>query len=156
VVAVSLKKKAGHTLIRTRLDGRGYLGLIGQTVLAVRATREGANAAQPRYLQPLLGGWSSLRGYEAGQFYGDIVATGSAELLVPISSPMSVGKLGVSAFIDSGVAYDYGLKFSDQPKRTGIGASLWFNATIFRLSFSVAKPRGGGDTRFNFGGGFTF
>jgi outer membrane protein assembly factor BamA len=147
---------AGHTLIRTRLDGRGYLGLIGQTVLAVRATREGANAAQPRYLQPLLGGWSSLRGYEAGQFYGDIVATGSAELLVPISSPMSVGKLGVSAFIDSGVAYDYGLKFSDQPKRTGIGASLWFNATVFRLSFSVAKPRGGGDTRFNFGGGFTF
>ncbi len=147
---------AGHTLHRTRLDGRGYLGLIGQTVLAVRATREGANAAQPRYLQPLLGGWSSLRGFEAGQFHGDIVATGSAELLVPISSPMSVGKLGVSAFIDSGVAYDYGLKFSDQPKRTGIGASLWFNATIFKLSFSVARPRGGGDTRFNFGGGFTF
>jgi len=147
---------AGHTLQRTRLDGRGYLGLIGQTVLAVRATREGANAAQPRYLQPLLGGWSSLRGFEAGQFHGDIVATASAELLIPISSPMSVGKLGVSAFIDSGVAYDYGLKFSDQPKHTGIGASLWFNATIFRLSFSVAKPRGGGDTRFNFGGGFTF
>ncbi len=147
---------AGHTLHRTRLDGRGYLGLIGQTVLAVRATREGANAAQPRYLQPLLGGWSSLRGFEAGQFYGDIVATGSAELLVPISSPMSVGKLGVSAFIDSGVAYDYGLTFSDQPKRTGIGASLWFNATIFQMSFSVARPRGGGDTRFNFGGGFTF
>jgi len=147
---------AGHTLHRTRVDGRGYLGLIGQTVLAVRATREGANAAQPRYLQPLLGGWSSLRGFEAGQFYGDIVATGSAELLVPISSPMSVGKLGLSAFIDSGVAYDYGLKFSDQPKRTGIGASLWFNATIFQMSFSVARPRGGGDTRFNFGGGFTF
>jgi len=147
---------AGHTLQRTRLDGRGYLGLIGQTVLAVRATREGANAAQPRYLQPLLGGWSSLRGFEAGQFHGDIVATTSAELLIPISSPMSVGKLGVSAFIDSGVAYDYGLKFSDQPKHTGIGASLWFNATIFQLSFSVARPRGGGDTRFNFGGGFTF
>jgi hypothetical protein len=149
-------RDAGHTLHRTRVDGRGYLGLIGQTVLAVRATREGANAAQPRYLQPLLGGWSSLRGFEAGQFYGDIVATGSAELLVPISSPMSVGKLGVSAFIDSGVAYDYGLKFGDQPKRTGIGASVWFNATIFQMSFSVARPRGGGDTRFNFGGGFTF
>jgi outer membrane protein assembly factor BamA len=147
---------AGHRLQRTRLDGRGYLGLIGQSVLAVRATREGANAAQPRYLQPLLGGWSSLRGFEAGQFYGDIVVTGSAELLIPISSPMSVGKLGVSAFIDSGVAYEYGLKFSDQPKRTGIGASLWFNATIFKVSFSVARPRGGGETRFNFGGGFTF
>lgn len=147
---------AGHSLYRTRLDGRGYLGLIGQTVLAVRATREGANAAQPRYLQPLLGGWSSLRGFEAGQFHGDIVVTGSAELLVPISSPMSVGKLGLSAFIDSGVAYDHGLRFSDQPKHTGIGGSVWFSATVFRLSFSVAKPRRGGDTRFNFGGGFTF
>jgi outer membrane protein assembly factor BamA len=82
--------------------------------------------------------------------------TGSAELLVPISSPMSVSRLGVSAFIDSGVAYDYGLKFSDQPKRTGIGASVWLTATIFKLSFSVARPKGGGDTRFNFGGGFTF
>lgn len=147
---------AGHSLYRTRLDGRGYLGLIGQTVLVVRATREGANAAQPRYLQPLLGGWSSLRGFEAGQFHGDIVVTGSAELLVPISSPMSVGKLGLSAFIDSGVAYDHGLRFSDQPKHTGIGGSVWFSATVFRLSFSVAKPRRGGDTRFNFGGGFTF
>lgn len=151
-----LRFDAGHSLYRTRLDARGYLGLIGQTVLVVRAAREGANAAQPRYLQPLLGGWSSLRGFEAGQFHGDIIVTGSAELLVPISSPMSVGKLGLSAFIDSGVAYDYGLRFSDQPKHTGIGGSLWFNATIFRLSFSVAKPRRGGDTRFNFGGGFTF
>lgn len=147
---------AGHSLYRTRLDGRGYVGLIGQTVIVVRATREGANAAQPRYLQPLLGGWSSLRGFEAGQFHGDIVVTGSAELLVPISSPMSVGKLGLSAFIDSGVAYDHGLRFSDQPKHTGIGGSVWFSATVFRLSFSVAKPRRGGDTRFNFGGGFTF
>lgn len=147
---------AGHSLYRTRLDGRGYLGLIGQTVLVVRATRDGANAAQPRYLQPLLGGWSSLRGFEAGQFHGDIVVTGSAELLVPISSPMSVGKLGLSAFIDSGVAYDHGLRFRDQPRHTGIGGSLWLNAAVFRLSFSVAKPRSGGDTRFNFGGGFTF
>lgn len=147
---------AGHSFYRTRLDGRGYLGLIGQTVLVVRAAREGANAAQPRYLQPLLGGWSSLRGFEAGQFHGDIVVIGSAELLVPISSPMSVGKLGLSAFIDSGVAYDHGQRFSDQTKHTGVGGSIWFSATVFRLSFSAAKPRGGGKTRFNFGGGFTF
>ncbi len=147
---------AGHSYYRTRLDGRGYLGLIGQTVLIVRATREGANAAQPRYLQPLLGGWSSLRGFEAGQFHGDIVVTGSAELLVPITSAMSVGKIGLSAFVDSGVAYDHGMRFKDQAKHTGIGGSVWFNATVFRLSFSVAKPRGGGKTRFNFGGGFTF
>ncbi len=145
----------GHTLYRTRLDGRGYLGLVGQTVLAVRLTRDGANGAQPRYLQPLMGGWSNLRGFQAGQFYGDIVVTGSAEYFVPLTSPMNVGRLGVSAFVDSGVAYDHGLTFSDQTRYTGVGGSLWFTATGFKLSLSVAHGRGG-DTRVNFGGGFTF
>lgn len=145
----------GHRMHRTRLDGRGYLGLIRETVLAVRVTREGADGATPRYLQPLLGGWSSLRGFEAGRFHGDIVVTGSAELLVPLTSPMSVGKLGVSVFADTGVAYDWGLKFSDQPRHTGVGGSLWFTATGFKLSFSVAHGRGD-RTRVNFGGGFTF
>lgn len=147
--------KEGHRIHRTRLDGRGYLGLIRESVLAVRVTREGADGALPRYLQPLLGGWSSLRGFEAGRFHGDIVVTGSAELLVPLTSPMSVGKLGVSAFADTGVAYDHGTKFSDQTRRTGVGGSLWFTATGFKLSFSVAHARGE-KTRVNFGGGFTF
>lgn len=147
--------EAGHVLTRTRLDGRGYLGLIGQTVLAVRATREGATSPQPRYLQPLLGGWSSLRGFEAGRFHGDIVVTGSAELFVPLTSPLKVGRLGVSGFVDHGVAYDHGLTFSDQARHTGIGGSLWFTATGFKLSLSVAHGRGA-TTRVNFGGGFTF
>lgn len=147
--------EAGHSLHRTRLDGRGYLGLIRETVLAVRLTREGAGGAQPNYLRPLLGGWSSLRGFEAGRFHGDIVVTGSAELFVPLTSPMSVGKLGISAFADTGVAYDHGLRFSDQRRHTGIGGSLWFTATGFKLSLSVAHGRGD-RTRVNFGGGFTF
>jgi outer membrane protein assembly factor BamA len=147
--------EAGHGLNRTRLDGRGYVGLIRETVLALRVTREGASGAQPNYLRPLLGGWSNLRGFEAGRFHGDIVVTGSAELLVPLTSPMRVGKLGVSAFIDSGVAYDHGLKFSDQPRHTGVGGSLWYTATGFKLSLSVAHGRRD-RTRVNFGGGFTF
>lgn len=146
---------AGHSLYRTRLDGRGYLGLIGQTVLAVRAAREAANGPQPRYLRPLLGGWSSLRGFEAGAFHGDIVVTGSAELFVPLTSPLNVGRVGVSTFVDTGVAYDHGYAFSDQTRRTGYGGSLWFTATGFKLSFSVAHGRGA-KTRVNFGGGFTF
>lgn len=146
---------AGHSLYRTRLDGRGYLGLVGQTVLAVRATREGASGPQPRFLQPLLGGWSNLRGFEAGAFHGDIVTTGSAELFVPLTSPLKVGKAGVSAFVDAGVAYDHGQKFDDQTRRVGFGGSLWFTATGFKLSLSVAHGRGG-KTRVNFGGGFTF
>jgi hypothetical protein len=147
--------QAGQALHRTRLDGRGYLGLVRESVLAVRVAREGASGAQPRYLQPLLGGWSSLRGFEAGRFSGDIVVTASAELFVPLTSPMSVGKFGVSAFVDSGVAYDHGLRFSDQPRHTGIGGSVWFTATGFKLSLGVAHGRGD-KTRVNFGGGFTF
>lgn len=146
---------SGGTLHRTRLDGRGYLGLIKQTVLAVRIMRVGANAAQPAYLRPQLGGWSSLRGFKAGAFVGDIVVAGSAELLVPISSPLSVGRLGVSVFVDTGVAYDYGQRLRDQVRHTGYGGSLWMSATVFRLSLSVAHGRGAG-TRVNFGGGLTF
>jgi outer membrane protein assembly factor BamA len=147
--------KSGGAIQRTRLDGRGYLGLIKQWVLAVRVTREGANAPQPAYLRPLLGGWSNLRGFEAGAFVGDIVLSGSAELLVPLSSPLSVGRLGVSAFVDTGVAYDYGQRLKDQVRQTGVGGSVWFSATVFRLSLSVAHGRGAG-TRVNFGGGVTF
>jgi outer membrane protein assembly factor BamA len=146
---------SGGTLQRTHLDGRGYLGLIRQSVLAVRVTRDGANARQPAYLRPLLGGWSNLRGFEAGAFVGDIVLSGSAELLVPLSSPLSVGRLGVSVFVDTGVAYDYGRRLKDQTRQTGIGGSVWMSATVFRLSLSVAHGRGAG-TRVNFGGGLTF
>ncbi len=147
--------KSGGTLQRTRLDGRGYLGLIKQSVLALRVMREGANAPQPAYLRPLLGGWSNLRGFEAGAFVGDIVVAGSAELLVPLSSPLSVGRLGVSVFVDAGVAYDFGQRLKDQVRQTGIGGSVWMSATVFRLSLSVAHGRGAG-TRVNFGGGLTF
>jgi len=145
----------GGVLHRTRVDGRGYLGLIKQTTLAVRVMRDGANGPQPAYLKPLLGGWSNLRGFEAGAFIGDIVVAGSAELFVPLTSPLSVGRLGISAFVDTGVAYDYGQRLKDQTRQTGVGGSVWFSATVFRLSLSVAHAQGG-RTRVNFGGGLTF
>ncbi|MEO6224034.1 MAG: BamA/TamA family outer membrane protein [Vicinamibacterales bacterium] len=147
--------KTGGTLQRTRLAGGVYLGLIKQSVLAMHVTREGANGPQPAYLRPLLGGWSNLRGFEAGAFVGDIVVAGSAELLVPLSSPLSVGRLGVSVFVDTGVAYDFGQRLKDQVRQTGVGGSVWMSATVFRLSLSVAHGRGAG-TRVNFGGGLAF
>lgn len=145
----------GGTVQRTRLDGRGYVAVIRQAVLAVRVMREGANAPQPAYLKPLLGGWSNLRGFEAGAFIGDIVVAGSAELLVPLSSPLSFGRVGVSAFVDTGVAYDSGQRLKDQVRQTGIGGSVWWSAAVFRMSLSVAHGRGAG-TRVNVGGGLTF
>jgi outer membrane protein assembly factor BamA len=146
---------SGATLYRTRFDGRGYLGLFGQTVLGVRVLREGANGPQPAYFRPLLGGWSNLRGFEAGAFTGDILLAGSAEVFVPLTRPLSAGLFGVSAFVDTGVAYDDGQRLKDQTRRTGIGGSIWMTATVFRISLSVAHGRHAG-TRINFGLGLTF
>ena len=106
-------------------------------------------------MKSLLGGWSSLRGFKAGSFVGDTMVTGSIELRIPLTTPLSVGKLGVSVFADTGTAYEKGQRFRDQTLRTGIGGSVWFTAAAFRMGLSVAHGRGA-DTRVNFGGGLTF
>ena len=140
---------------RVRLEGRGYIGLVGQTVLAVHAVRATADQPLPRYLKSLLGGWSSLRGFEAGAFTGDTLVAESIELRVPLSSPIRIAKVGFSVFADGGTAYQYGERVRDQTQHRSLGASLWMAATAFHMSFSVAHGQGG-DTRVNFGGGLTF
>jgi outer membrane protein assembly factor BamA len=147
--------ESGDGIHRTRLDARGYVGVYRQNVVVVRAVREDANRTQPPYLKSLLGGWSSLRGFKAGSFIGDTMVTGSIELRIPLTTPLSVGKLGVSVFADTGTAYEKGQRFRDQTLRTGIGGSVWFTAAAFRMGLSVAHGRGA-DTRVNFGGGLTF
>src|SRR6185295_732906 len=97
---------SGPQIDRTRLDARGYLGLIRQTVFVVRVQRESADGPQPPYLRYLLGGWSNLRGFKAGSFTGDTLVAGSAELRIPLNSPVSFAKLGVSAFVDTGTVYE--------------------------------------------------
>jgi len=140
---------------RYELDGRGYVGLLGQAVLELRARRQAADRPLPRYLQPLLGGWSSLRGFRAGSFVGDTMVTGSAELHVPLTSALRAGKIGVSAFVDAGAVYAHGGRLGDAPVHVGGGGSLWFALSPFKMSLSVAHGRGAG-TRVNFGGGFVF
>ena len=146
---------AGPAITRTRLDARGYLGLFRQNVVVLRAVREDASEPLPPYFKSLLGGWSSLRGFRAGSYVGDTMVTGSIELRMPLSSPLSVGKLGISVFADTGKAYAKGEKFADQPYRTGIGGGVWITLTAFRMGLSVAHGRGA-DTRVNFGAGITF
>jgi outer membrane protein assembly factor BamA len=140
---------------RIRLDGRGYLGLIGQSVLVARAVREDASDPQPPYLQSLLGGWSSLRGFAAGAYFGDTMVSGSLELRVPISSPLSFGKLGLSAFVDTGTTYGTGERFRDQDLHTGVGGAVWITITALRMGVSVAHGLGA-TTRANFGVSLTF
>ncbi len=145
---------SGGVANRLRLEGHGYIGLFGQTVLAIGAVREDADRPLPPYLKSLLGGGSSLRGFSAGAFAGDTAMFGSLELRVPLTSPLQLGKVGVSVFVDAGAAYDKPQRWRDQPVRRGVGASLWFAAAVFHLDVSVAHGVGAG-TRVRVGGGLT-
>ena len=140
---------------RLKLDGRGYLGLLGQSVVVLRALREDASDPLPLYLRSLLGGWSNLRGFEAGAFTGDTLVAGSIELRVPLNSPLQIAKIGVNAFFDVGTAYDKGQRLADQPLYKGYGGGAWITITALRFGVGVAHGHGAG-TRFTFAGGLTF
>ena len=138
----------------TELEAHGYLGLLGQAVLVASARKNGADTSLPDYLKPLLGG-QSVRGFKAGTTAGDNLVTGSLELRVPLTSPLKLGKIGVSAFIDAGTVYDEGQRFADQTLRRGAGGSVWFTATVVR--FNVAVARGSeGLTRVHANGNLRF
>jgi hypothetical protein len=127
---------------RSDLDASGYLGLFGQTILAVRAQRSDSDRPLPAYLKPLLGGMANLRGFAAGTEAGDTLVATSAELIVPLTSPLRVGHAGVSAFVDSGTAYGKDQQLADQAWKRGVGGSVWFSAAFFRLNVAVAHGRG--------------
>jgi outer membrane protein assembly factor BamA len=146
---------SGDVLHLTSLDAQGFLGLWGQSVLALRARREGFDGPAPLYLRRLLGGGSSLRGFRAGAFTGDTMVGGTAELRLPLSSPLRVGQLGVSAFVDTGTAYDHGERLADQAWEVGYGGSVWVTLTAFRMSLAVAHGQGA-STRVHFAAGVSF
>jgi len=139
----------------TQVEARGYIGMFGQTVLALRAMREAADESLPPYEKLLLGGMENLRGFRTGTAAGDILAAGSAELLVPLTSPLHVGRIGVSAFMDAGTVYDHRERFADQSLKRGAGGSLWFSAAFLRLSVAVAHGIGS-STRVHVGGTVLF
>jgi outer membrane protein assembly factor BamA len=140
---------------RTELDARGYLGLFRQNTLAVRAQRFDSDRPLPPYLQPLLGGMANLRGFSAGSAAGDTLVATSAELIVPLTSPLNVGKIGVSGFADYGTVYPKGARFADQPMKRGYGGSVWFTAAFFKLNIAVAHGRGS-TTRVHVGANVSF
>ena len=140
---------------RTALEGRGYLGIIKQAVLEGRILREDSDRPLPPYLQPQIGGLSTLRGFATGSFVGDTVVAMSAEVVLPLTSPLKLGKLGVSAFLDRGAAYNKGERFTDQELQTGYGGAVWFAAAFLRLNVAVAHGHGA-STRVHVGGNVTF
>jgi hemolysin activation/secretion protein len=140
---------------RTSLEGQGHIGLLGQTVFVVRALREDSDRPLPPNFKPLLGGMSNLRGFEAGYAVGDTLVAGSAEIRLPLTSPLNFGKVGVSAFVDIGTAYGKDSRLADQQFERGVGGAVWVAAAVFRLDLSVARGLGSG-TRVHFGAGVTF
>jgi hypothetical protein len=140
---------------RRSLEGRGYLGLVGQAVLEGRLLRQDSDRPLPPYLQPQLGGLSTLRGFPTDSFAGDTLVAMGAEVVVPLTSPIRLAKFGVSAFTDRGTVYNKGERFSDQTLHEGYGAGVWFAAAFFRLNVAVAHGRGA-STRVHVGGNVTF
>jgi outer membrane protein assembly factor BamA len=134
---------------RTDLEARGYLGLPGQAVVVGRVLRQDSNRPLPDYERPLLGGLHSLRGFGAGSMVGDTLVSASMELRLPLTSPLSVGKFGVSAFVDAAAIYDKGARLYSQPFERGVGGGLWMAATVFRLNAYLAHGLGG-STRAQF------
>ena len=137
-------------------DARGYLGVIGQAVLAGRVQYSSADRTLPDYERLLLGGASNLRGFRTGTFDGDRLLATSAELRVPLTSVLSGAKLGVSAFFDAGKVYDVGQSQNDAPWHKGVGGGVFLIATIVRINLDVAHGLKDGDTRVHLSSGFSF
>jgi outer membrane protein assembly factor BamA len=142
--------RASPDVNRTDLEARAYVGLPGQSVVVVRGLRQDASRSLPSYLRPMLGGTTSLRGLRAGTAIGDTLVAGSVELRYPLTSPLSVGKLGASGFVDVGTVYDKGQHLRDQSLERGVGGGVWFSTAFVRLNLYVAHALGG-TTRVHFG-----
>ncbi len=124
-------------------DVDGCIGLVGPAVLALGVGIDRASAPLPPYEQRLLGGSATLRGYRAGSAVGDSLAVASAELRVPLTSPLSVGRFGVKAFADLGAVWQSGERLMDQQWSHGIGGGAFLSLTAFVAGVDVAWSESG-------------
>ena len=140
---------------RFTADARGFVGLFGQTVLAVRAQHVRAADPLPVYEQALLGGDATLRGFKLGYRSGDRLLAGSAEIRVPLSTPRRLTRLGIAVFADTGTVYGARETVDGATWDTGVGAGVFMQAPLIGLRLDVARGLGSG-TRVHFSLGTTF
>lgn len=137
-------------------DARGYVGVGGSAVLALRAQVATSNHPLPAPEQVLLGGKESLRGYRAGHASNDNLSAFSAEFRFPLTSPLNVGRFGVKAFVDAGTTWaSDGPGLKEQRFERGIGGGVYFGIAVLILDLDVAWPESG-NPRVHFGFGITF
>jgi len=137
---------------RFTADLRGYVGLIGHTILASQFVYRGADGRLPDYERLWLGGAETLRGYSTAEFIGDNLATGSIEFRWPLRPPVQVGQFGLDLFVDTGTVYDHGQSLRDATFYTGVGGGVFFFALGFGLKVDVGYGLEGEEV----GGGWHF
>jgi outer membrane protein assembly factor BamA len=140
---------------RWTTDLRGYIGVGGSAVLALRGSTSRSDAVLPRFEQALLGGSSSVRGYRTGHRAGDNVASMSAELRYPLNPPLRASRFGVKGFVDAGTAWTSGGSWKATPLARGIGGGIYAGGGPIILDLDVAWPRSG-NPRAHFGLGVSF
>ena len=141
---------------RYTADGRGYLRVFRQVVVAGRAAYVGADASLPPYERLLLGGASSVRGFRTGAFDGDRTFASSVEVRAPLTSVLNGAKLGVTAFTDAGKVWNFGSSMEDAEWHRGVGGGVFLIASVMTLNLDVARGLKTGDTRVHFSSGFSF
>ncbi len=145
----------GDSAGRWNTDARGYLGVGGSLVLALRGQLIKADGSLPFAEQSLLGGSGTVRGYRTGHRAGDNLFASSAELRIPLNSPLTFGRFGIKAFVDAGTAWNTGGRWDDEPLDRGIGGGVYLGGGPFIIDLDIAKPRIG-NVRAHFGMGVTF
>ena len=138
-----------------RGDLRGYWRAAGQAVVAARIQYEGADRRLPDYERLLVGGASTLRGTRVGALIGDRALGASAELRVPITSPLSFARFGATAFFDMARAYDVGQRSGDVRWSRGTGAGVFMIFPFVKLNFHFAHSLDGNGNRLHVSSGFT-
>jgi outer membrane protein assembly factor BamA len=136
-----LDPRAAPYANRLRFDARGYTALVGQSVLSLRWQYGMSSASLPPYEQFLLGGANTLRGYRPGSLAGDNLMAATAEVRVPLSSPLRLTRAGVSLFADVGTTYLHGTGLTDGRFRVGGGGGVFLLAGIINLSLDVGIRR---------------
>ena len=123
-----------------RMDGvaQVFIRFVGSSVIAVGGRIETADASLPPYLASMLGGTGAVRGFPVGYDVGDKLWASSIELRVPLSRATRVGRVGVRAFADTGAVAAFGSALADAPRRTGVGAGVFTQASLLQLGADVA------------------